>query len=72
MQSGTYPRRAVERDCFQMETERCQNETMNVNSYSCSSPLLEATDWLWDPDTQAQPGYDGETLRALLAEYGIN
>ena len=61
MQSGTYPRRAIVTD-----------ETNSTEYSIIPSPLLEATDWLWDPDTQAQPGYDGETLRALLAEYGIN
>ena len=72
MQSGTYPCRAVERDCFHMETERCQNETMNVNSYSCSNPQRDITEWLYDPDAQAQPGFASETLHKLLAEYGIN
>jgi len=72
MQSGTYPRRAVERDCFHMETERCQNETNSAEYSIMSNPQRDITEWLYDPEAQTQPGFAGETLRALLAEYGIN
>ena len=61
MQSGTYPRRAIAAD-----------ETNSAEYSIMSNPQRDITEWLYDPEAQTQPGFAGETLRALLAEYGIN
>jgi hypothetical protein len=55
-----------------METERFRNET-NSEEYSIMpNPAGDITEWLYDPDTQAQAGHASETLHKPLAEYGIN